>query len=44
MVTVEDAYIKPKGLPQYEYAEVGDAEFVADLNTYAFHIGVGLTF
>lgn len=42
--TVEDAYIKPKGLPQYEYAEVGDAEFVADLNTYAFHIGVGFTF
>ncbi len=42
--TLENAYIKPKGLPQYDYAEVGDTEFVADLNTHAFHLGIGFTF
>ncbi|MED5237974.1 MAG: OmpW family outer membrane protein [Pseudomonadota bacterium] len=42
--TLEKAYIKPKGLPQYDYAEVGDTEFVADLNTHAFHLGIGFTF
>ena len=41
---VERTFIRAPGLPQYQFAEVGDAEFVADMNVYAFHLGVGFTF
>ncbi|WP_300523031.1 OmpW family outer membrane protein [Alcanivorax sp.] len=41
---VDRTFIRAPGLPQYQYAEVGDAEFVADMNVYAFHLGVGFTF
>lgn len=42
--TVERTFIRAPGLPQYQYAEVGDAEFNADMNVYAFSLGVGFTF
>ncbi|EKF73559.1 OmpW family protein [Alcanivorax hongdengensis A-11-3] len=42
--TLEKTYIRAPGLPQYQYAEVGDAEFKADLNNLAFGLGVGFTF
>ncbi|MCG8392588.1 MAG: outer membrane beta-barrel protein [Pseudomonadales bacterium] len=42
--TVERTFIRAPGLPQYQYAEVGDAEFNADMNVYSFTLGVGFTF
>jgi hypothetical protein len=41
---VERTFIRAPGLPQYQFADVGDAEFVADMHVYAFHLGVGFTF
>lgn len=41
---LESTFIRAPGLPQYQYAAVGDAEFVADMNVYAFTLGVGFTF
>ncbi len=41
---MERTFIRAPGLPQYQYAAVGDAEFVADMNVYAFTLGVGFTF
>ena len=42
--TMERTFIRAPGLPQYQYAAVGDAEFNADMNVYAFSLGAGFTF
>ncbi|WP_245932420.1 OmpW/AlkL family protein [Isoalcanivorax indicus] len=42
--TMEGTFIRAPGLPQFQFVEVGDAEFVADLNNIAVHVGVGFTF
>ncbi|MDX1804165.1 MAG: OmpW family outer membrane protein [Alcanivorax sp.] len=42
--TMEKTYIRAPGLPQYQYAEVGDAQFKADLNNLAITLGAGFTF
>ena len=42
--TVEDLVVKAPGLPQFQYAEVGDVEYDADINALAYTLGVGFTF
>ncbi|ERP85460.1 hypothetical protein Q670_07175 [Alcanivorax sp. P2S70] len=42
--TVEDLVIKAPGLPQFQYAEVGDVEYDADINALAYTLGIGFTF
>ena len=42
--TVDRAYIRAPGLPQFQYVEVGEARINADLNTTAVTLGVGFTF
>ena len=42
--TMENTFIRAPGLPQFQFVEVGDAEFVADLNNIAVHVGLGFTF
>ncbi|MCG8392640.1 MAG: hypothetical protein MI745_06115 [Pseudomonadales bacterium] len=42
--TVEDLVVKAPGLPQFQYAEVGDVEYDADINAFAYSLGIGFTF
>lgn len=42
--TMRRTFIRAPGLPQYEFVEVGDAEFVADMEVLAVHLGLGFTF
>ncbi|KAF0810504.1 outer membrane protein W [Alcanivorax sp. S71-1-4] len=42
--TMEGTFIRAPGLPQYQFIEVGDAEFVADLNNILVQVGIGFTF
>ncbi|WP_223422814.1 OmpW/AlkL family protein [Alcanivorax limicola] len=42
--TMRRTFIRAPGLPQYEFVEVGDAEFVADMEAFAVHLGIGFTF
>lgn len=42
--TIEDVVVEAPGLPQFPYAEVGDVEYVADLNALAYTLGIGFTF
>ena len=41
---MEGTFIRAPGLPQYQFIEVGDAEFVADLNNVIVQVGIGFTF
>lgn len=42
--TVKDLVVKAPGLPQFQYAEVGDVEYDADINAFAYSMGIGFTF
>ncbi|KGD66046.1 OmpW family protein [Alcanivorax nanhaiticus] len=42
--TVENMVVEAPGLPQFPYAEVGDVEYNADINVFAYTLGIGFTF